>query len=373
MQDVMGIVLTENNDVKLSGLTTYRALAAVPVVGRYRIIDFVLSNMANSDVQHIGVTTQYNYRSLMYHLGAGKQWNLNRKNGGLFVLPPYVISENVGLSKGVISTIYGIMGYIATGKQKYVAISSSNVICNIDYGKVLDFHESNGADITVVYMNDETYTPESLSRNVLLKVDDSNRVKEIEVLPMRPKNKNISMGIYIMERTLLEHLVEDCISHGEHDFVMDILLKNLDEFKILGYEHKGYCRIIDDIKTYFNFNMELLEGEVRRELFNPVRKIYTSVKDTFSTKYADGAVVKNCLVADGCLVEGNIENCILSRGVRIKKGSELKNCIVMQDTEVGRDCRLEYVVLDKEVKVRTGVQLIGQKNFPVVIEKRRTV
>ena len=373
MIDAFGIILTENNEAKMQELTSQRSLAALPVGGKYRMIDFILSNMVNSGIIKVGIATQFNYQSLMDHLGTGKPWDLNRKSNGLYILPPHVSPDNAGSTKGVIDILRNISNYLRKSKQKYVVMTDSNIICSIDFEKALEYHKEKDADITVVYSCCADAKKDVLSKNVLLSIDADKRVEDIEVNPRRSKNKNISLNMYIMEKTLVENLVEDCAAHGKHNFVMDLLLGNLDELAIYAYEHEGYVKHINDIKSFYDFNMDLLSPEVRSEIFGAENRVYTKVKDQVPTKYNEDSNVNNSIIADGCVIDGTVTNSVLFRGVHVKKGTVIKNSIIMQSTEIYDNCNLENVILDKDVIVKSGRTLIGQSKFPIVIGKNAVV
>ncbi len=376
MQDAMGIIFTDNQDVKLGELMIHRTLAALPVAGRYRMIDFVLSNMVNSGIINVGVTTQLNYQSLMDHIGTGKSWDLNRKQYGLFLFPPNALnldSANLEAPKGRIDTMYGIIDFIRKSRQRYIVLSDSHTICNMDIGEAIDAHKKNHADVTIVYKQVTTLPEDELKKSILIDVDENQKVTDIISYPKRLGYQNVSMCMYIMERLMLERLIEDCVAYGRHDFVKDILIKNMSNLDIYGYKFDGFSCRIDDIRSYFNFSMELLKPEIAASVFNDERKIFTKVKDKVPTRYGKAASVGNSMIADGCLIDGQVEDSMLSRGVRIGAGARLKNCIVMQDTEINSNCVCENVIFDKEVIVKSGTTLIGNQNYPMVVGKRMII
>ncbi len=364
-RDTMGIILT--NEDRIPPITDIRANSALPIAGRYRIIDFVLSNMANAGITNIGVATESNYSSLMDHIKSCKPWDLDRKNGGLNVLPPNV--EKVGTIKGNIDMLAGISDYIQRSPQTYVILSLGNSIYNIDFADVVNKHIESQADITILYKEMKGVEEKELSRFTMIELDDEKRVTDIEVQPYYPKTTTAGMDVYVMEKALLESIVDECSARGDRDFVKDALVKKMQGLRIFGYEHTGYTDKIDSLKSYYKNNMNFLEKSMRKELFNRENPIYTKTKDQSPTKYGDEAVVQNSFISDGCVIEGTVVNCILSRGVQVKKGAVIKNSIIMQDSIIEENVDLSHVVFDKEVHITKGRKLIGQESYPLAISK----
>ena len=358
-------------------LMNNRSLAAVPVGGRYRIIDFILSNMVNSGIINIGITTQSNYQSLMDHIGTGRSWDLDRKNEGLFLLPPYIESATASDTVlGGIDTIHGAMDYLKRSRQEYVIVSNCNTICNIDYRKVFKAHIDNDADITMVCFKVDKLEEAELKRSILVKANDkSGLISDIQIYPSKQSNNLSYMHTFLIKRELLIDLVEDCVSHGEHIISKDLLLRRVKNGKVFAYIFDGYNQTIDSIQTFFKFNLDLLKKEIRDELFatDGDNKIYTKPKDMTPTKYGKGADVSASFIADGCKIEGVVKNSIIFRGVNVGSGASIENSIIMQQSDIMDNCMVENAIFDKEVILRSGKKLVGQETYPVVIGKRTVV
>ena len=378
MNDVMGIVYTSKDDLTLRELTSQRAVAAIPVAGQYRIIDFTLSSLVNSNIRNVGVIAQKNYHSLMDHLGSGKDWDLHTRNNGLFILPPFLTRENGGEYNGVLDALRANFDYLRRSRQEFVILTNSDYIMNTSFEPMIQQHIKSGADITLLY---KKATPEitefsssSKNNHCYINVGDNSIVTDIEINPNAASYDNLYLNVMMIKRTMLIYIVDQVISHGQHDLYADVLLPFIKSgsLKIMGFEEKSYYRRIETIRGYFNFNMDMLKPGVRDELFgsNPV---YTKTRDYIPTIYRGEAKVKNSIIADGCVIDGTVENSVLFRGVRVAKGAKLKNCVIMQDSYIEDDVELENVVFDKAVTIRSHGRLIGQKQYPIVIGKNITL
>lgn len=367
MRDTMGIIIAGNE--KIPPITDIRSIAALPIAGRYRIIDFVLSNMANAGIINVGVATESNYSSLMDHIKSGNPWDLDRKKQGLNILPPNLEHVSTGVIRGNIDVLAGIKDFIRRSHQTYVILSLGACVYNIDFKEVLKAHIENQADISIVYKDMSGVEERELSRFTLLEVDAQKRVTDVEHKPYYPKTANASMEVYVMEKALLESIIDECSARGDHDFIKDAIAKKTEGMRIFGYEHTGYCDLVDSMKAYYRNNMLFLEASMRNELFNPERPIYTKTKDQSPTLYGEDATVENCFISDGCVIEGTIINCVLSRGVKVAKNAVVKNSIIMQDSVIEEGVELDHVVFDKEVHITKGRKLIGQESYPLAIAK----
>ena len=369
VNDTMGVILTRDSESELGGLTSERAEAAVPFAGRYRIIDFILSSVVNSGIHNVGVVTNYNYQSLLDHLGSGKEWDLGRKLSGLFILPPHVRRGAIRVSSGNIEELYRVMYYLHRSKEKYVLLSEKNVICNMTFDDAMDFHMAKEADITLIYNNLEERRRSELTRITTVEVDSNSQVTNLEVQPRFARSNNASMGIYITHKILLENLIEECISNGLTDFEFDLLKRNIGNLRIFGYQYDGFVMRLDSVRSYFRNSLALTDKSTMDKLFSQENLIYTKVKDEVPTRYGENAKISNCLIADGCNIDGEVSNSILFRGVNISKRVKITNSIIMQGSEIHENSTLENVILDKDVIVRVGKRLTGQPDFPVVISK----
>ena len=368
--NALGVIFANTYDNLVPELVAERSMASIPFGGRYRLIDFMLSSMANNGIDNVSIIVRRNYHSLMDHLGAGREWDLTRKRGGLNIVPPFA-ERGVKMYSGRVDALESILSWLEAQKERYVILSDSYIAVNFDFGKLIEAHIASGADVTMVY-NRASIPDGARSDNYTVRIDQDRRVTEILSNDYRLGEQNLSMNIYVIERETLIHLVHDAAVRGLIYFERDILARNLKLLNVQAYEFKGYAARISDMKSYFDENMRLLEPGSMEALFGGA-PIYTKIRDDNPTRYLEGSSVKNSLLADGCVIEGTVENCVLFRGCQVKKGAVVKNCVLMQDTVVEPDCQVEYVVTDKNVHITEGKKLSGTDTFPVFIAKGHSV
>ncbi len=374
--DALGIIFPNSYDSLVPELTSERLMASIPFASRYRMIDFILSGMANCGIDNISIVVRKNYHSLLDHLGSGRAWDLTRKNGGLNIIPPFA-QKAVKIYHGRVEALASILTFLKSQKEKYVVMSDANIAVNFNFSEFINTHIKSGADVTVAYVKAEVpakaveENPTSDTFSYTLQIEDG-RVKEIRINPKVTGVQDFSMNIYIIDRELLISQIETAYVKGYIYFERDILEPQLATLNVQAFEHTGYAARICDMKSYFDENMKLLDAKNLDALFegNPV---YTKIRDDTPTRYITGAKVNNIMAADGCIIEGDVENCILFRGVKIAKGAKVKNCVLMQDTVVEEGAQLEYVVSDKNVHITAGKELKGTDTFPVFIAKKQTV
>lgn len=375
---VAGLIFSNIHDQSIPEMTRVRTMASIPFGCRYRLIDFALSNMVNSNITNVGIITHYNYQSLLDHIGNGKDWDLARRSGGIKILPPYVAAyENNGAGKVYENRLEALMGaenFIHRCGADYIVISDCDSILNIDLNEVVEDHIKSGAYLTMVTKKLEkgTYKFEKLVS--IIGVDADNRIVDIADGCPNEGGVIISTNIMVISRTDLLSVISDSVARGFKSFHRDILAKNLDNKLVRSYAFDNFYSVVSSLEGYFESSMNLLCAETREDLFgNPERQIYTKIRNSAPTKYVEGAKVKNSLMADGCVIEGTVENCILFRNVHIGKGTTVKNCILLQDTYVGSNVFLNCVIADKNVVIKDERILSGHSSTPFFIDKNRTI
>lgn len=375
MNDMHGILLAYGSAVGMRELTERRTAAAVPVLSRYRAVDFMLSNMKNAGITDIGLVMRDNYQSLLDHVGSGKDWDLSRKRGGLRILPPFGMTSISGRDgfRGKMEALASIYTYIGEIRQKYVLLADGDIILNIDLNDVLRHHIEKGADLTAVCTAPGTLP--SADAHFTFGEDSflTDVVTRSEMRDDYGASGNGTAGIYVMSKELMLDIVQQYSSRSLFSFERDVLHQLYGTLKISGYIFSGFCSKIYNTTAYFTDSMKLLNGDIRRDLFNSDRPIKTVSADSASTYYSPESLVKNSLVADGCHIDGVVENCVLFRGVRVEEGTVLKDCVVMQDTVIRGDTHISYAIIDKNVTVNRGRELMGHYTYPLVISKESVV
>ncbi|MBQ6812593.1 MAG: glucose-1-phosphate adenylyltransferase subunit GlgD [Agathobacter sp.] len=375
-KEALGVIFPNSYDGLVPELVKERSVGSVPFASRYRLVDFVISSMARAGIDNISLIARENYLSLMDHLGSGREWDLARKNGGLNIIPPYAQKE-IKVYNGRVEALESIKSFLVEQKEKYVVLSDANFAANINFGDIISKHKKSGADITAVYRKQEI--PENFKKTLGTNHDlyytldlDGNRIKQLFVNSKRDGEVNFSMNIYVIDRELLIRLIDEAYVLGFTCFERDVIAPQIDMLDVQAYCYEGYVAHIHDMKSYFDENMRLLEEDNLKGLFGP-GQIYTKIRDDNPTRYIKGAKVSNVMAADGCVIEGEVENSVLFRGVKVGKGAKVKNCVLMQDTVVGENATLEYVVTDKDVTITSGKALAGTDTFQVFVAKAQTV
>ena len=368
----LGLIFPNSYDNWVPELVNVRLMASIPFASRYRMVDFVLSSMANSGIDNISVIVKKNYHSLMDHLGSGREWDLVRKHGGLNIFPPFMESDSRAYL-GRAGALANTLDFLRSQKEKYVVMTDSNIAVNFDFSKMIDAHIESGADITIAYSEQELPANflyhEANDRDHYYTLNINNgRVEKILINAKDKGVQNFSMNMYVVERELLINLINEASLRGNEYFERDVLIPQLSKLNVQAYKYEGYLARITGMKSYFDENMKLLDDYNVDALFEG-SPIYTKIRDDNPTRYINGAKVKNTMAADGCVIEGEVENCVLFRGVKIAKGAVVKNCVLMQDTVVEAGANVEYTITDKDVVVTAGKELKGNDSFPVYIPK----
>lgn len=363
--NVLGLIYSNAYDSAIPELTTLRTMGSVPFGGRYRLIDFALSNMVNCGITKVGVATKNNYQSLMDHLGSGKPWDLSRKNDGMFLLPPFSTKDSSAITSRL-EALQSCMNFLSKSSEEYVILTDCNVVCNVDFGEMVDAHIASGADITVAYKNG---VKPALTGLMTLELDGDGRATAITVGAPTGGEENYSLNMFVLRKALLERMLHEAAGLYLTDFERDLFMRNVQALKIHGFAVQGFVRTLYSLQSFFDANLELLKRENRRQLFCPDRPVYTKVQDSMPTIYGLGAEVSNSLIADGCVIEGTVENSILFRGVRVGKGAVVRNSILMQHSMIGDNATVSCAVMDKSGVIKPGKTICGDMSFPISIGK----
>ena len=374
--NALGIIFPNSYDSLVPELVGERLMASFPFASRYRMVDFILSSMVNCGIDNISIIVRKNYHSLMDHLGSGREWDLTRKNGGLNIVPPFA-EKTVKVYNGRVEALASILDFLKSQKEKYVVMSDANIAVNFDFNALIDAHIASGADVTVAYAEQEipasAINAPAVNKNLYYTlILDDGQVKEIKINSKKAGIQNFSMNIYVIDRELLIDQISSAFVHGYIYFERDILAPQLDKLNVKAFKYDGYIARISDMKSYFDENMKMLDEKNLDALFSG-NSIYTKIRDDNPTRYINGAKAKNIMAADGCVIEGEVENSVLFRGVKIGKGAKVKNCVLMQDTVVEPGVNIEYVISDKNVTITAGKEVKGTDSFPVYVAKYQVV
>ena len=363
----IGMILAGGNGSRMRELQNRRTVAAMPIAGSYRAIDFALSNMSNSNIQKVGVITQYNARSLNNHLSSSKWWDLGRKRGGLYLLPPAVTGESWWY-KGTADALYQNLSFLRNSREQYVVIASGDGVYKLDYNDVVDFHVLKGADITVVCTE---YTGADITRFGILNLDEDARIVGFEEKPLVSKSNIISTGIYILRRRLLIQLLEQCRAEDRTDFVRDVLIRYKDVKKIYGYKMNRYWSNMASVESYYRTNMDFLKPEVRDYFFRQYPAIYSKKDDNPPAKFSADSRVSNSLISSGCIISGTVEDSVIFKKVFVGKNCIIKNSIILNDVYIGDNAIIENCIVESRSMLQPGSCHKGENGVEIVIEKNK--
>ncbi len=365
----IGIILAGGNSSRMGELSAKRAVAAMPIVGSYRAIDFTLSNMTNSHIQKVAVYTQYNSRSLNEHLNSSKWWDFGRKQGGLYLFTPTITATNSYWYKGTADALYQNISFLKSAHEPYVVIASGDAVYKLDYNKVLEEHIATGADITVVCKDIEP-GDDDINRFGVVKLADDNRIISFEEKPIIAETNTASIGVYVVRRRQLIELLEACAAEGRSDFVNDILVRYKNVKKIYAYKLDSYWRNIGTIESYYKTNMDFLKKDIRDYFFRQHPDIYSKVEDLPPAKYNGDAAVSNSLIASGSIINGTVEDSILFKKVYIGNNCVIKNSIILNDVHIGDNCYIENCIVESRDTLRANTVHTGDPNeIKVIVEK----
>ena len=364
----LGIILAGGNSSRMQELSNKRAIAAMPVAGSYRAIDFALSNMSNSHIQKVAVLTQYNSRSLNEHLSSSKWWDFGRKQGGLFVFPPTITNDNGFWYRGTADAIAQNLTFLRNSHEPYVVIASGDCVYKLDYNKVLEYHIEKKADITVV--TKEINDAEELERFGIVETAEDGRITGFQEKPLSPSGNLISTGIYVIRRRQLIELMEESIKEERFDFVKDILIRYKEAKQIYSYKMKTYWSNIASVDAYYRTNMDFLDKNVRNYFYKEYPDIYSKIDDLPPAKYNPGSVVKNSLVSSGCIINGVVENSVLFKKIFVGNNCTIKNCVILNDVHIGDNTYLENCIIESRDTIRPNSRYVGEDGkVKIVVQK----
>lgn len=366
----IGIVLAGGNSNRMKELSNKRAIAAMPIAGSYRAIDFALSSMSNSHIHKVAVLTQYNSRSLNEHLSSSKWWDFGRKQGGLYVFTPTITTENSFWYRGTADAMYQNLSFLRNSHEPYVVICSGDCVYKMDFNKLIEYHIQKKADITVVCARADENT--DITRYGVVSADSDMKVTSFDEKPFycREAEPLISAGIYVVRRRQLIEMIEKTVEEERYDFVRDVIIRYKDIKKVYAYEHTEYWSNIASVEDYYRTNMDFLNKDVRDYFFREYPDVYSKVDDLPPAKYNTGSAVKNSLVSSGTIINGTIENSVVFKQVYIGNNCTIKNSIILNDVHIGDNTYIENCIVESRDTIRPNQTYIGENGkLKIVVEK----
>lgn len=370
VKNVMGIIFANVHDDLIPELASNRSMASVPFGGRYRLIDFSLSNLVNAGISKVGILTKNNYHSLMDHLGSGKPWDLDRKKGGMFILPPFNTTK-AGIYRGHVDALAGVMTFLKRSREEYVVMCDADVISNIDIDAMIQQHLDLNADVTFAVKHG--ILPVNHRDTMIFDVDSNNNVLDIAVSEKSEAEVDFCLDIFVIKRELLIDLITEADRDRRTSISRHVFKPNVGKLRMSAFRVDSFAEVVDSAASYVKISKMLLDSHVRRQLFNPDRPVYTKTRDDMPTRYGIDAKISNSIIADGCIIEGTVKNSILFRGVKIGKGAKAENCIVMQGSTIGENCAVSNITMDKNATISDGVVISGTAERNIFLPKGKTI
>jgi len=369
---ITGLCLSDPHPDYISDGSATRTLSATRFAGRYRVVDFMLSNMVNSGIVNIGMILNSHYQSLTDHIGTGKEWDLARKSGGVKYFPPYLTDERQSVNNEMDGPLYRAAQALADSRTQYIVLADSGIVYNMDYRRAIETHIDTGADVTAVYTK-KIVGADTTQNTAAFRISEDNRITSIRAAKAVATQQDVSLGVYVMQKSVFLQLISGEKNCGMLRFSKEILASSLRRLKVMPYEYTGYSARICSVDTFFRYNMDMLDTEKRKALFQVEgRRIYTSRHDTLPTKYGRDAEIKNCIIADGCQIEGTVINSVICRNVRVGPGAIVKNCIIQSGT-IEKDAQLEWIVADRGIFISEGRKLISTDTYPMYIGRNQII
>lgn len=365
----VGIILAGGNNSRMESLSNKRAIAAMPVCGSYRCVDFALSNMTNSGIKTVAVLSQYNARSLNEHLSSSKWWDFGRKQGGLYVFTPTVTATNSWWYRGTADAIWQNLDFLKKRHEPYVVIASGDCVYKLDYDKVLDYHIEKKADITVVCKEMPAGT--DVSRFGVVRMNEESRITEFEEKPMVAHSNTVSCGIYVIRRRQLIEMLEKCAEENRWNFVNDIILRYKNLKRIYAYKTDGYWSNISTVDSYYDTNMDFLKPDVRKYFFKDEPMIYSKQEDLPPAKYNAGSSVSNSLISAGCIVNGKVENSLLFKNVYVGNNCVIKNSIILNEVYIGDNTHIENCIVESRDTLKANMYYSGDDGIKIIAEHNK--
>lgn len=373
MNDAFSVIYAEQGSPELRELIALRSAAALPFAGRYRFIDLLLSDLANSGVHTVGLITQRNYKSLIDQIGSGKVWDMSKKSGGIMVLPPFDLEGSPGNYHGMCDALFAKRDYLNHQSKTYCLLLDANTVYRQDFTVMMDKLQETEADIAILCSDNRRLMQDSTVEETFVRIDEAGFVTDVTYEPFTTRGYIACLGAYLMRKDLLVRLVENACARGRYNFATDVLVPALEEYKVVTVSHEGYAARLTSVKSYFDMNHDMLDANIRRDMFFNGAPVYTKSRDTPPGRYARGCKVARSLFGNGCDVRGRVVDSIVFRGVVIEEGADIENCIIMQDTHIGRGAYMRNMIVDKNATIAAGARCVALPESPLIVRKGAVV